>query len=88
MPEISPDTGKRVAIIGVIVENDGQVDKLNELLHEYGRYVIGRMGIPYRERGINVISVALDAPQDVISALGGKIGRLQGISSKTIYSSK
>lgn len=79
---------KRVAIIGVIVENDGQVDKLNELLHEYGRYVIGRMGIPYRERGINVISVALDAPQDVISALGGKIGRLQGISSKTIYSSK
>ena len=76
---------KRVAIIGVIVEKDGQVERLNELLHEYGEYIIGRMGIPYRERGINVISVAIDAPQDVISALGGKIGRLEGISSKTLY---
>lgn len=77
---------KRVAIIGIIVEKDGRVDKLNDLLHEYGEYIIGRMGIPYREREINVISVAIDAPQDVISALGGKIGRLEGISSKTLYS--
>ena len=77
---------KRVAIIGVIVERDGQVDKLNELLHEYGEYIIGRMGLPHRERGINIISIAIDAPQDVISALGGKIGRLAGISSKTLYS--
>ena len=77
---------KRVAIIAVIVENDGDSSRLNELLHEYGEYIIGRMGIPYRERGINVISVAIDAPQDVISALGGKIGRLTGISSKTVYS--
>ncbi len=77
---------KRVAIIGVIVEKGGDVERLNELLHEYSEYIIGRMGIPYRERGINVISVAIDAPQDVISALGGKIGRLEGISSKTVYS--
>ncbi len=77
---------KRVAIIGVIVEEGGKVDRLNELLHEYGEYIIGRMGLPYRERGINIISIALDAPQDVISALGGKLGRLPGISSKTLYS--
>lgn len=77
---------KRVAIIGVIVEDGGQVEKLNELLHEYGEYIIGRMGLPYRERGINIISVAIDAPQDIISALGGKLGRLPGVSSKTLYS--
>lgn len=77
---------KRVAIIGVIVENGGQVEKLNELLHEYGEYIIGRMGLPYRERGINIISIAIDAPQDIISALGGKLGRLPGVSSKTLYS--
>ena len=77
---------KRVAVIAVIVEKGGQVDRLNELLHEYAEYVIGRMGIPHRERGISIISVAVDAPQDVISALGGEIGRLGGISSKTVYS--
>ena len=77
---------KRVAIIGIIVEKDGQVERLNELLHEYAEYIIGRMGVPHRERGISVISVAMDAPQDVISALGGKVGRLSGISSKTLYS--
>lgn len=77
---------KRVAIIGVIVEDGGQVEKLNELLHEYGEYIIGRMGLPYRERGINIISIAIDAPQDIISALGGKLGRLPGVSSKTLYS--
>lgn len=77
---------KRVAVIAVIVEKDGQVDRLNELLHEYAEHIIGRMGIPHRERGISIISVAVDAPQDVISALGGKIGRLCGISSKTVYS--
>ncbi|MCI9449477.1 MAG: iron-only hydrogenase system regulator [Clostridiales bacterium] len=77
---------KRVAIIGIIVEKNQNTDKLNELLHEYGEYIIGRMGLPYRERGISVISVAIDAPQDTISALAGKIGRLDGISSKTLYS--
>ena len=77
----------RIALIGIIVENMDSVDRLNGLLHEYGRYIIGRMGIPYRERGVNIISIAIDAPQDVINALSGKIGRLQGITAKTIYSS-
>ena len=76
----------RVAVIGIIVENNEYADKLNEILHEYGEFIIGRMGIPYRERGINVISIAIDAPQEVISALSGKIGRLEGISAKTAYS--
>jgi putative iron-only hydrogenase system regulator len=77
----------RVAIIGIIIENEGSVENLNALLHYYGKYIIGRMGIPYRERGINIISIAIDAPQDVISALSGKIGKLAGISTKTAYSS-
>ncbi len=78
----------RVAIIGIIVENNGQIDRLNELLHSYGEYIIGRMGLPYRARNISIISVAIDAPQDVVSALSGKLGRLDGISTKTIYSSQ
>lgn len=76
----------RVAVIGIIVENEDSVEALNALLHEYGRYIIGRMGVPYRSRGINVISVAVDAPNDVISALAGKVGNLDGVSSKTAYS--
>ncbi len=76
----------RVAVIGIIVENGDSVAALNELLHEYGGWIIGRMGIPYHKRGINVISVAIDAPQDVISALSGKIGKLDGVSAKTAYS--
>lgn len=76
----------RVAVIGIIVENNGSVEEMNGILHEYGNYIIGRMGIPYRERNIQIISIAIDAPQDVISALSGKIGRLQGISTKTAYS--
>lgn len=76
----------RVAVIGIIVENPDSVERLNALLHEYGSYIIGRMGVPYRQRGINVISVAIDAPSDVISALAGKIGNLDGVSSKTAYS--
>lgn len=79
---------KRVAIIGIIVENGQEVDRLNELLHVYGDYIIGRMGLPYRERGISIISIAMDAPTDVISALSGKLGRLEGVSTKTIYSNK
>lgn len=77
----------RVAIIGIIVENPGSVSRLNEILHEYGQYIIGRMGIPYREKGINIISIAIDAPQDVISSLAGKVGRLDGVQAKTAYSS-
>lgn len=76
----------RVAVIGIIVENPDTVDALNKLLHEYSRYIIGRMGIPYREKKINIISVAVDAPQDTISALSGKLGNLPGISAKTAYS--
>ena len=75
----------RIALIGIIVEDPESVEHLNQLLHEYGSYIIGRMGIPYRERNVNVISVAIDAPQDVISALSGKIGRLKGIGVKTLY---
>ncbi len=76
----------RVALLSIIVEKGSSVTKLNELLHEYGEYIIGRMGIPYKEKGINIISVAIDAPQDVINTLSGKIGRLENITSKTAYS--
>lgn len=76
----------RVAVIGIIVEKSESVEKLNAILHEYGEHIIGRMGIPYREKNINVISIAVDAPQDIISALSGKIGRLGGVSAKTAYS--
>ena len=76
----------RVAVIGIIVENSEATARLNEILHEYGSYIIGRMGIPYRHRGIHVISIAVDAPQDAISALTGKLGRLEGVTAKTAYS--
>ena len=76
----------RVAVMGIIVENTDSVEQLNHLLHEYGHYIIGRMGIPYRARSINIVSIAIDAPLDVISALSGKIGSLDGISVKTAYS--
>lgn len=76
----------RVAIIGIIVEEEAFVEELNNILHEYGRYIIGRMGIPYQKKKINIISIAVDAPQDIISALSGKLGKLPGISSKTAYS--
>ena len=76
----------RIALIGIILESRDSVDELNHLLSQYGEYVIGRMGIPYRERGVHVISVVIDAPQDAINALSGKIGRLSGITAKTVYS--
>lgn len=75
----------RIALIGIIVSNFESVDRLNTLLSEYGSYIIGRMGIPHRERSLSVISIALDAPDDIISALSGKVGMLPGITSKTIY---
>lgn len=78
----------RVAMMSIIVEDSHIVEQLNMILHRYGKYIIGRMGIPYRERNINIISIALDAPQDAISALSGKIGALKGVSVKTAYSSK
>lgn len=76
----------RVALLGVIVENAASVEQLNAILHAYGAYIIGRMGIPYHKRGISLISVALDAPAGVISALAGKLGMLDGVSAKTVYS--
>ena len=76
----------RVALIGIVVENPNSVMSLNTLLHDYSAYIIGRMGIPYHKREISIISVALDAPQDVISALSGKLGQLDGVSTKTVYS--
>ena len=77
----------RVAVMSVIVENGDMVERLNGILHEYGEFIIGRMGIPYRKRKVNIIAIALDAPQNTISALSGKIGALPGISVKTAYSS-
>lgn len=76
----------RVAVISIIVEQMESATVVNQLLHEVGSYIIGRMGIPYRAKGISIISVVIDAPQDVISALSGKIGRLPGVSTKTAYS--
>ena len=76
----------RVAVISIIVENYESVEKLNEVLHQYGKYIIGRMGIPYTKRKISIITVALDAPNDEISALSGKLGMLKGVSGKTMYS--
>ena len=73
----------RVAVMSIIVENGDTVEQLNALLHSHGEYIIGRMGIPYRKRNVSLISIALDAPQDTISALAGKIGALPGVSAKT-----
>lgn len=76
----------RVAVIAVIVEDMSQIDKLNMLLHDYGKYIIGRMGIPYNKKNVNVISVVIDATTDIIGALSGKLGMLNGVSAKTVYS--
>jgi putative iron-only hydrogenase system regulator len=76
----------RVAVISIIIENPAAVQPMNEILHHYSAYIVGRMGIPYRSKGINIICIAVDAPQDEISALSGKIGRLDGVASKTAYS--
>lgn len=75
----------RVAIIAIIVKNRETVSQLNEILHTYGDYIIGRMGLPYSPKKVSIISVAVDAPQDIISALSGKIGALSGVSVKTAY---
>ena len=76
----------RVAVMSIILEDSACAEAVNAVLHQYGQYIIGRMGIPYRQRNIHIISVAVDAPQDAISALSGKIGRLSGVSIKTAYS--
>ena len=76
---------KRAAVLAIIVQDMESVAALNELLHQYGSYIICRMGVPYRERNMNIISVALDAPANLISALSGKVGRLKGVTAKTVY---
>ena len=76
----------RVAVMGIIVENMNSTESLNAILHEHGKYIIGRMGVPYREKNISIVSIALDAPQDIISSMAGKIGKLSGVSVKTAYS--
>ncbi len=76
----------RIAVIGIIVEEGYKPDEANKILSEYGEYIIGRMGVPHRERKINIISVILDAPNQVISTVAGKIGKIEGVSTKTLYS--
>lgn len=76
----------RIAVIGIIIEESESVSAVNEILHQYGSYIIGRMGLPYREKQVSIISVVLDAPTDIISAASGKLGRLRGVSSKALYS--
>lgn len=77
---------KRLAVIAIVVENMGSVSKLNEILHQFGNYIIGRMGIPCRDRNVCLISIGIDAPNDVISSMTGKIGKLDGVSVKAAYS--
>lgn len=76
----------RLALIGIVVENKDSAKKINDVLHEYGEYIVGRMGIPYRKRNVSVISVVIDAPSDIISALAGKLGMIPDVNIKTVYS--
>lgn len=80
------DGPDRIAVVGIIIENLELAGAVNEILHQYNSYIIGRMGLPYREKQVSIISVVLDAPSDVISAVSGKLGRLPGVSSKALYS--
>ena len=79
---------KRIAVVGIIIENTDSAEKLNSILHEFVDYIVGRMGLPYRERNISIVSIAVDAPQDVISTMTGRIGNIDGISVKAAYSNK
>lgn len=76
----------RVALTGIVVEDNSSVPRMNEILSDYSSYIIGRMGIPYREKGVSIISIVLDAPDNIISSLAGKVGMLPGVSTKTVYS--
>ncbi len=78
----------RVAVVSILLETGSSVDGVNALLHEFAPYILGRMGIPYQKRGINIISVVMEAPQDAVNTLTGKLGRLPGVSAKTMYSGK
>jgi putative iron-only hydrogenase system regulator len=76
----------RVAVISIILENSASINEVNKLISDCSDYVVGRMGIPYKKRGLSIISIVIDSPQDVISTLSGKLGRLDGVSTKTAYS--
>lgn len=76
----------KVAVISIIISDNSSVENINALLHDYGEYIIGRMGVPYRTKQVNIISIAIDAPQDKINTLAGRIGRLSGVTAKTVYS--
>lgn len=76
----------RVALVGIVVNKESSAEQLNKILHEYKDFIVGRMGIPYRNRGVNLISVVIDAPNDLISALTGRIGMLDGVTAKALYS--
>ena len=78
----------RIAILSIIVEDTGATEAINRLLHEYGECIVGRMGIPYRSRGVSIICVVLDAPSDTVSALSGRLGTLEGVSVKALYSKR
>ena len=80
------DEKSRIALLGIIVEDTSATEEINRILHEHSRYIVGRMGIPYRSRNVAIISIVLDAPQDVTSALSGKLGMLPGVSVKAVYS--
>ncbi|MDR0885144.1 MAG: iron-only hydrogenase system regulator [Clostridiales Family XIII bacterium] len=76
----------RIALVGIVVEDPESADKINSTLHHYAQYIVGRMGVPYKSRGVSVISIVIDAPGNVISALSGKLGMIQGCNAKTVYS--
>lgn len=77
--------GSRIALVGIILDSMDSVDDINHILNQYNQYIVGRMGVPYREKDISIISIAIDAPNDIISALSGKLGMLPGVSTKTLY---
>ena len=79
------ETGTRIAALSIIVEDVEKTEELNRVIHEYAEYIVGRMGIPYRQRNVSIISLVMDAPQNVISTFSGKIGRIPGITAKTAY---
>lgn len=76
----------RIALVGIIVENLEKVEEVNHILHEYGKYIVGRMGLPIREHGVNIISIVIESDSNTINSLSGKLGMLEGISAKTVYS--
>ena len=76
----------RVGVVAIIIDNRESVSAVNDILHEYADYIIGRMGLPYKDKQMNIISIVVDAPHDTISALSGKIGRIAGVNAKTVYS--